>query len=74
MGKILKKAIYKPTNQNTIIINQLEGYCEILLDNEYKTVSVNDLILLVPKLNLGTSKDKISLDYEEKKLMILIAT
>ena len=42
--KNVKKAIYKPTNQNTIIINQLEGYCEILLDNEYKTVSVNDLI------------------------------
>ncbi len=39
----MKKAIYKPTNQNTIIINQSDGYCEILLDGEYKTVSVNDL-------------------------------
>ncbi len=39
----MKKAIYKPTNQNTIIINQSDAYCEILLDGEYKTVSVRDL-------------------------------
>jgi len=39
----LKKAIYKPTNQNTIIISQTDGYCEILLNNDYKTVSIDDL-------------------------------
>ncbi|HHS93373.1 MAG TPA: DEAD/DEAH box helicase, partial [Campylobacterales bacterium] len=39
----MKKAIYKPTNQNTIILSQTDGYCEILLDNDYKTVSIDDL-------------------------------
>jgi SNF2 family DNA or RNA helicase len=50
----LKKAIYKPTNQNTIIINQLDDYCEILLDNEYKMVSVNDLIFESSQITLST--------------------
>jgi len=40
----LKKAIYKLTNQNTIIISQTDGYCEILLNGDYKTVSVNDMV------------------------------
>jgi len=34
----LKKGIYKPTKQNIIIVDELEDYCEILLDGEYKTV------------------------------------
>lgn len=37
-----QKAIYKPTSQKTIVLNEYDGYCEILLDNEYKTVSKND--------------------------------
>ncbi len=50
----LKKAIYKPTNQNTIIINQSDGYCEILLDGEYKSVSVNDLSFESEQVKLST--------------------
>ena len=50
----MKKAIYKPTNQNTIIISQTDGYCEILLDNDYKTVSVNDLSFEDEGLKLST--------------------
>ena len=50
----LKKAIYKPTNQNTIIINQSDGYCEILLDGEYKSVSVNDLAFDNEQTKLST--------------------
>ena len=34
----MKKAIYKPTNQNTVILSDLGEFCEILLDGEYKTV------------------------------------
>ena len=50
----MKKAIYKPTNQNTIIINQSDGYCEILLDGEYKTVSANDLTFDDEQVKLST--------------------
>lgn len=39
----MKKAIYKPTNQNTIVLNEFDDYCEILLDGDYKTVSKNDI-------------------------------
>ena len=42
----MKKAIYKPTNQNTIVLNEFDGYCEILLDGDYKTVSKNDITYL----------------------------
>ncbi|KYJ87228.1 helicase-related protein [Sulfurovum riftiae] len=39
----MQKGIYLPTNQNTIILNELGNYCEILLDGEYKTVSREDI-------------------------------
>ena len=39
----MKKAIYKPTKQNTIILNEFDNYCEILLDGDYKTVSKSDI-------------------------------
>lgn len=39
----MKKAIYKPTKQNTIILNEFDDYCEILLDGDYKTVSKSDI-------------------------------
>ena len=42
----MKKAIYKPTNQNTIVLNEFDDYCEILLDGDYKTVSKNDITYL----------------------------
>jgi len=49
----LKKAIYKPTNQNTIILIQENGYCEILLNGEYKTVS-SDILLEVYEQKLSS--------------------
>ncbi|MFA5428287.1 MAG: helicase-related protein [Sulfurimonas sp.] len=39
----MKKAIYKPTNQNTIIINEFDAYCEILLEGEYVNVLRSDI-------------------------------
>jgi len=39
----LNKAIYLPTGQNTVVLNEVDGYCEILLDGEYKTVSKSDI-------------------------------
>lgn len=39
----MKKAIYKPTNQNTVIINEFDVYCEILLNDEYINVPKSDL-------------------------------
>jgi len=42
----MQKVIYKPTKQNTVIIRELEGYCEILLDGDFKTVSVHDIEIL----------------------------
>ena len=50
----MKKAIYKPTNQNTIILSQENGYCEILLDGEYKTVSSKDILLEVDEQQLSS--------------------
>ncbi|SFP43186.1 hypothetical protein [Hydrogenimonas thermophila] len=35
----MKKAIYLPTSQNIIIVQDGEEYCEIFIDGEYKTVS-----------------------------------
>ncbi len=39
----MKKAIYLPTNQNIIITEEFDEYCEILLDGEYKTVNKNEI-------------------------------
>ena len=50
----MKKAIYKPTNQNTIIITESDGYCEILLEGEYKTVSLNDLTFETSQTTIST--------------------
>ena len=50
----MKKAIYKPTNQNTIILSQENGYCEILLNGEYKTVSSKDILLEVDEQQLSS--------------------
>jgi hypothetical protein len=38
-----KKAIYKPTNQKTVILQEFDEYCEILLDGEYKSVLKTEL-------------------------------
>ncbi|CAA6802968.1 MAG: Unknown protein [uncultured Sulfurovum sp.] len=50
----MKKATYKPTNQNTIIINERDGYCAILLNGDYKTVSINDLVFEEEGLKLSS--------------------
>lgn len=39
----MKKAIYLPTGQNTLITSEFDGYCEIFMDGEYKTVSKSDV-------------------------------
>lgn len=39
-----KKAIYKPTNQQTVVLQGFEEYCEILLDGEYKSVLKTELL------------------------------
>lgn len=54
---MLKKAIYKPTKQNTVIINEFEEYCEILLDGEYKTVARDDLEYLSLQTQLSTFEE-----------------
>ncbi|MCV6607457.1 MAG: helicase-related protein [Campylobacterales bacterium] len=38
-----KKATYKPTNQNTVVLSENDGYCEVLLDGDFKTVPITDL-------------------------------
>ncbi len=53
----MKKAIYKPTKQNTVILNEFEEYCEILLDGEYKTVSRNDLEFIASQTQLSTFEE-----------------
>ena len=50
----MKKAIYIPTKQNTIIINELGDYVEILLNGEYKTVSIEDVELIAEKTLLSS--------------------
>lgn len=61
----MKKAIYKPTNQNTAILKEHEEYCEILINGEFKTVSKDELEILVPALHLSsldTYKENIYLN------------
>jgi SNF2 family DNA or RNA helicase len=53
----LKKAIYLPTNQNTVIINELDDYVEILLEGEYKTVSKSDIKEILPTVQLSSLEE-----------------
>ncbi len=67
----MKKAIYKPTNQNTVILSDLGEFCEILLDGEYKTVPKNDLEFLTQKTNISKLydfKENIFLNFVRKPL------
>ena len=67
----MQKAIYKPTNQNTIIVSQLDGYCEILLDGEYKSVSIDDLTLEKKEIayaSLDELKENIFINCVKKPL------
>jgi len=61
----LKKGIYLPTKQNTVILNELEEYCEILLDGEYKTVAKTEIEFLATDVSLSsleTLKENIFLN------------
>jgi len=40
----LKKAIYKPTHQKVIVLNQANGYAEIFIDGEEKNVPLSDIL------------------------------
>ena len=44
----MKKAIYKPTQENTAIIKELDNYVEILLNGQFITVDKNDVELSEP--------------------------
>ena len=50
----MTKGIYLPTNQNTIILNEVGEYCEILLDGEYKTVPKDDIALQDDSIDIST--------------------
>jgi SNF2 family DNA or RNA helicase len=50
----MKKAIYLPTNENTIVINEFENYFELLLTGEYKTVSKEDVIFLDTQIKISS--------------------
>jgi len=60
----VKKGLYKPTNQNIIIISEIDGYCEILLNGEYKTVCVSDIEVAETEIRLS------SLDELKKNIFI----
>ena len=50
----MKKAIYIPTNQNTVILNELDDHVEVLLEGEYKTVSKSDIKVLSVEVDLSS--------------------
>ena len=50
----MKKGIYKPTKQNIIIIDELEEYCEVLLDGEYKTLLKSEIQISSSNINVST--------------------
>jgi len=41
----MEKGIYLPTGESTVVVSTYEGYCEIFLDGEYKTVPLHDVTL-----------------------------
>ena len=53
----MKKGVYLPTNQNIVIIDEFEGYFEILLDGEYKTVVSSDVALLIEEQKLSSFEE-----------------
>ena len=60
----MKKGIYLPSKQNTVILSEFEEYCEILLDGEYKTVSKDDIAFETVQMlsSLNTLKENIFLN------------
>jgi SNF2 family DNA or RNA helicase len=71
----LKKAIYLPTGQNTLVVSELDGYCEIFLDGEYKTVSksdIEDVAASIASVSLSTLEEHIFADYLRKPISDLL--
>jgi len=50
----VKKGFYKPTQQNIVIIEEFDGYSEILLNGEYSTVSNDEIEIQTPLKNIST--------------------
>ena len=70
----MKKAIYKPTNQNTIIINEFDAYCEILLlEGEYVNVLRSDIEFFESQQkssSLKELKENIFLNSQNSRILI----
>ncbi len=69
----MKKAIYKPTNQNTIIINEFDAYCEILLEGEYVNVLRSDIEFFESQQkssSLKELKENIFLNSQNNRILI----
>lgn len=68
----MKKAIYKPTNQNTII-NEFDTYCEILLEDEYVNVLISNIEFFEPQAkssSLKERKENIFLNSQNNRILI----
>jgi len=71
----LKRAIYLPTGQNTLIVSEFNEYCEILLDGEYKTVAKSDIIDVATSIQsvpLSALEEHIFADYLRKPISDLL--
>jgi SNF2 family DNA or RNA helicase len=71
----LKKAIYLPTGQNTLITAEFDGYYEIFLDGEYKTVPQSDIgesVTSVESVSLSHLEEHIFADYLRKPISDLL--
>jgi len=71
----LKKAIYLPTGQNTLITSEFDGYYEIFLDGEYKTVpqsDVGEFVASIKSVSLARLEEHIFADYLRKPISDLL--
>lgn len=71
----MKKAIYLPTGQNTLITSEFDGYCEIFLDGEYKTVPQSDVgesVASIESVPLSHLEEHIFADYLRKPISDLL--
>ena len=61
----MKKAIYLPTNTNTIITNIIDkDFVEILIDGDYKIVSINEIRIVDEQANT------VSFDYFNQCMLV----
>ncbi|MFH0710155.1 MAG: helicase-related protein [Pseudomonadota bacterium] len=71
----MKKAIYLPTGQNTLVVSEFDGYCEIFLDGEYKTVpksDIGDVAASIASVSLPSLEEHIFADYLRKPISDLL--